>query len=388
MTARLFFYGNALDDMTRQHRGVTTDSPAGTRKMLNITRALRTADVRVVIVSMGRGRSDGSGRYHASRVCRIDGIPVIYGPMLHRRGLSELLTVAWLAWIAILLGFRFASARHLFYNQFSAYLPALAALRIMGKATVCDIEDGPVSSAISIASRSRGNAPPGLFSRLISSGALLACEALAEGTRIRPVICCYGAVKPSACPPKSPRSSQVVVMTGMFDDATGVALLEATFEALAEDEEASKSARFEFAGFGPRLTSLREAAERHKIHATFHGRLDAADYARLLARASIGLSLKAIEGPYANSTFPSKVIEYAENGLCVITTDISDVRAVLGNNALYLHADEPRQLVAHLRWASERPRDIAHLGQRACEHLQTTRGYQRVGEDLRAFLFK
>ena len=177
-------------------------------------------------------------------------------------------------------------------------------------------------------------------------------------------------------------------MTGMFDDATGADLLEATFPLVAEQGKAARLVRFEFAGFGPRLTSLQQAAERFNIDAIFHGRVDANDYAGLLARATIGLSLKAMSGPYANSTFPSKVIEYAENGLCVIATDISDVREVLGDNALYLGADDPLQLVTHLRWAAEQPRAIANLGQKACEHLQTTLGYTRVGEELRAFLFQ
>jgi glycosyltransferase involved in cell wall biosynthesis len=58
------------------------------------------------------------------------------------------------------------------------------------------------------------------------------------------------------------------------------------------------------------------------------------------------LALKLNTVALAETTFPSKVIEYAAAGMLVLTTDISDVRQVLGDGALYLQQDNALQLVS------------------------------------------
>lgn len=387
MKPTLFFYGNPIDDSIREWRAITSDSPAGTRKMVEVSRALRAANVRVVLVSMGRGRSNNSGRFDGVRLRRIGGGPVIYGPMLHLRGLSEALSLLWLAWTAFKLARRDPEARHLFYNQFTAYLPALFILRMMGRATFCDIEDGPVGAGERLNWGTRGNASPKLFARFISHGALLACTALAAKTAIRPVMPCYGAVDLTAPLTRQGGDKLVIIMSGMFDDATGVDLMEQAFARIASEQRNFAGLRFEFAGFGPRLASLEHSARQWGVDAVFHGRLGSSAYAELLGRGSIGLSLKAMSGPYAQTTFPSKVVEYAQHGLCVITTNISDVRQVLGEAALYLESDDPEQLLMHLRHASRVPHDIAALGRRARERVEDTLSYVRVGHRLREFLY-
>ena len=80
---RLYFICNALDDLTRLERGIVTDSPAASRKVFGLSKAMREVGVHVLVVSLGRGRQDGSGRYYRGKVCRVNGVPVIYLPFFH-----------------------------------------------------------------------------------------------------------------------------------------------------------------------------------------------------------------------------------------------------------------------------------------------------------------
>ena len=55
-----------------------------------------------------------------------------------------------------------------------------------------------------------------------------------------------------------------------------------------------------------------------------------------------------MNGTLADTTFPSKVIEYVSNELTLITTDISDVRAVLLSDPYYITNDDPIEIVGAL----------------------------------------
>jgi glycosyltransferase involved in cell wall biosynthesis len=390
MKPTLFFYCNALSDDQRLTRGIDTDSPAGTRKVVEIAHALQSVGVRVVIVSMGRGRADNTGTHHPPLATRLKGVPILYGPMVHRRYVSELFTLIWLAITAMRLAWRFRAARHLFYNQLTAYLPALVLLRTMRRATLCDIEDGRIGRAAESKLPTRGNAPPWLFSGLISHGAMLACSALNAATHIRPTMECYGAVFATGGEPRASGRDDgrlVVIMTGMFDDATGVDLLIEAFRGIEADPEPYRNLRFELSGFGPRLECVRNTVAKCDLDVIVHERLNDRDYARMLQRASIGLSLKAVAGPYANTTFPSKVIEYAQHRLCLIATDISDVRRLFGDVVRYVTADDPAQLLSHLRWANSHRQEVGAAGARLRSHVEQDLGYGRVGSALRQFIF-
>jgi glycosyltransferase involved in cell wall biosynthesis len=103
---------------------------------------------------------------------------------------------------------------------------------------------------------------------------------------------------------------------------------------------------FEITGKGPSLEGLTAlAAESGAPKVLVHGRTTDLQYREVLRRSDVGLALKPNTGALASTTFPSKVIEFAAEGLLVLTTDISDVHQVLGSGALYLTQDEPQMLI-------------------------------------------
>lgn len=386
MARQIFFYCNALDDRERHARAIVSDSPAATRKIVGICLALRSVGVRCTMVSMGRGKADGSGRYHRPHAARLEGVPVVYGPMSHRRMLSPLLSLLWLAAMAWRLRRR-RNAVHLFYNQLTAYLPALLCLRAAGCRTAVDIEDGPIDHATYRSAA--GDAPPALFARLIDGGALLACTALATGTRIRPVLPYYGTIDRIA-PPRADGGPDVdVIYPGYLARETGSELLAAALQLLhARDAALAQRLRVHVTGTGPGLDRMRElAATLNGPVVEVHGRLDRREYDRLIAGCDAGLSLKLRASGLSESTFPSKTIEFAQHGLTLVATDISDVRLLFGDTAAYVERDDPAELADALEWlvrSCGSARDRAEAAQRmVAERLAPA----AAGRKLERFLF-
>ena len=110
-------------------------------------------------------------------------------------------------------------------------------------------------------------------------------------------------------------------------------------------------------------------------------------YREVLRRCDVGLALKLNNGPLANTTFPSKVIEFAAAGLLVLTTDISDVRQVLGSGALYLTRDEPHALI-ELFESIVKDRPMANAcAQSGLQNVQTLCSPLSSGKAVANFIF-
>jgi glycosyltransferase involved in cell wall biosynthesis len=391
MMRRVYFYSNATGDDVRISRSIVSDSPAATRKVIGLCRALRTAGVKATIVSMGRGKIQRGGGYHPAQAGRLAGIPIVYGPMSHLPLLSQLLTMAWLLAVAARLARRRRGSVHLFYNQLTAFIPALVWLGLAGQRTFLDIEDGPVGGKERHATRF-GNGSSALYARLINGGALLACTALAAGTKIRPTMVYYGAAEPprpfEGAGRFEPAATMEVLFSGFLSTDTGAAaLIDAVERMRATEEPAFDSVRINIAGMGPSLPAFEPLAEGSRPHVRIFGRLDNREYRQLLRSCAVGLSLKRIGGNFAETTFPSKTVEYAENGLAIVATDISDVRLLFGGSALYVERDDPEQLVAHLLWAARNRAALAAKAAASQAIVREQLSFVNSGRALARFLF-
>jgi glycosyltransferase involved in cell wall biosynthesis len=178
-------------------------------------------------------------------------------------------------------------------------------------------------------------------------------------------------------------------MSGTLSNETGANLLIDTIRMMASSKTPGlKNIRFEITGKGESLDEFVKLARATVVpEIVVHGRLTDLDYAEVLNRADVGLSLKLNDGPYANTTFPSKVIEYAASGLLIVTTDISDVRTIFGGGALYLNQDNPLELIRHLEFIAANPNEvfmISEAGQRAVQEICSPK---LVGNKLQKFIF-
>lgn len=140
-------------------------------------------------------------------------------------------------------------------------------------------------------------------------------------------------------------------MGGTLCFDTGAELLIDTIRQLRRDAPPwAEKLRFEVTGKGVALEGLASLATEAGVpQVIVHGRTTDLQYREVLRRSDVGLALKLNTGLLANTTFPSKVIEFAAAGLLVLTTDISDVRQVLGAGAIYLTSNDPQELAALLK---------------------------------------
>lgn len=379
---------NALDDATRVERRITTDSPAASRKVFLMAHALRLAGVRPVVLSLGRGRADGSGDAFAAKACRVGGVPTIYAPFSHRRGFSELMSLFGL------LGPLRRLARHssrravIFYNRIPAYLLLLRAASRLGYRSFLDLEDGEVITGRSLKDH-LGRIVPAQFDRHCRDGVLLACSALEAMTTVRPVHCYYGTAVGDVDVPRWQTDQITCLMSGTLAPDTGAPLLiEAIRRLRSRQPDWADGLCFEVTGKGKSLAAFEElAAEPGLPRVRVHGRTSDARYLEILRGCEIGLALKPVGGPLADTTFPSKVIEFAGSGLLVLSTDISDVRRLLGDGARYLERNDPELLIERLAAIVSDQEAAAHCARRGRQATEHHCAPSRAGEELRQFLF-
>jgi glycosyltransferase involved in cell wall biosynthesis len=277
----------------------------------------------------------------------------------------------------------------LFYNQMPSYLLGLILARVLQFRTILDLEDGGINSSNwSSLVGVKSQVLSWFFDTFCSGGALLACSALESKTRLRPTYCCYGAYE--ACVPSSNQIFPVVVLLGgTISDNTGAHLLIAAIKKLREEAPSwATKIRFEISGKGDRLRQFQDLAEEiRQPVVVVHGRLTDDEYRQVLTRTHVGLALKPNSGLLAHTTFPSKVIEFASNGILVVSTDISDVRKIFADSALYLTEDNPLLLIEKLYWIvsnREEANNLALKGERVVAALCAP---EIVGKRLVSFVF-
>jgi glycosyltransferase involved in cell wall biosynthesis len=389
MAPRIIVVCNALDDRTRMHRAIVTDSPAASRKVFLMCRAMRLAGVRPIVLSLGRGKQDGSGRRFGAAVRRVDGVPVVYAPFCHRAVLSQLLSLVGPATLLWRLRRPAGDRTVLFYNAMTAYVPTLLLARVLGLRTVLDLEDGHVTAPGRTVASTIARLTGALFERLCTR-VLLACSALAKTTTLRPVACYYGTVESASAAAPWPKRGFTVLMGGTVSRDTGAAMLVDAIERLRAERPAwAEGLAIEVTGTGDSVDALRAwAGHPGWPRITVHGRTSDAQYRAILAGCQVGLALKPSSGPLAQTTFPSKVIELAGAGLLVLTTDISDVRAIFREDgAIYLDDESGMGLVNRLRWISEN-REAAHTAaQVGAQRVHERCDPALAGHSLRRFLF-
>jgi glycosyltransferase involved in cell wall biosynthesis len=276
----------------------------------------------------------------------------------------------------------------LVYNRLPAHVPALVCARLTGWRCFMDIEDGDTSAAEGPTARFMADLKARLFDALCSDGALLACSALQSQTRLSRSMCYYGVVDRRGPRTRLPVGPVRVLLGGTVEPATGATLL-ADAVALLRREQPAGAASLELVvtGAGSSLEDFRRLETSTVAPSVrVRERLNANEYAQVLSQCHVGLALKLSTGSYADTTFPSKVVEFASAGLLVVTTDISDVRRVLGAGAVYVTPETPRHL-ADILLRIARDRDelarIAEVGARAAASLCDP---VNAGQALAAFL--
>ncbi|GKW30685.1 hypothetical protein PEC331060_38630 [Pectobacterium carotovorum subsp. carotovorum] len=313
--------------------------------------ALADTDVHVDIVSMGRGKANGGFKFYNLKKIKNGNVNITYLPFTHIRFFSELLTFLYLAIItacSIAKG-GYSDKAVIFYNRLPAYILSLFVSVIFRAKRIIDIEDGEIVSNERKSLKNKVKSiVPWLYDTSCKDGAMLACSALSSMTKIEHTTCYYGTVSPVIRETTVFDKNKVsILLSGSLSEDTGAERLSNAIRLMRSDSQRWCNVQFEISGQGPSLQSFQDLMNGEGFPAVrVHGRLSNSDYHDLLVNCDVGLALKPIIGSLANTTFPSKVVEYANSGLLVISTDISDVRHVLGaDGAIFLSTDSEDEII-------------------------------------------
>ena len=118
----------------------------------------------------------------------------------------------------------------------------------------------------------------------------------------------------------------------------------------------------------------------------FRGKVSLDEYKRLLEISCVGLCLKLSSGDLHDSTFPSKVMEYASHSLLLISTPVSDVPQIFNGHAILLENDSAENLADALAWLVRNPEEAEQYAQSARNMVAERFSMETVGDRLLDFL--
>ena len=377
MSKSIFIMSNAFaHEEIKSLRQIDTDSPAESKKVCMMG-SLLSAKSTIYILSLGRGRPRNKLDWFVPSVFRDRRVVYIYAPFSNFKVLSYLVSFFYFSYI--LLRYRKNDNKTLiFYNRAYLYLFSLITGYFCNYKIFVDIEDGEISSRYSI--RRYTNF---VFDRLCK-GAILANKHLDCYTQLASTFVYYGVSKL--------RSRDVFVnneisflYSGTLEKDTGFDLYIEAIRILDKHYAGSKKLLFNVTGKLPRNFELFESSNP-LITVNFFGMLDHHGYKTLLCSSDVGLSLKLNAGLYADSTFPSKTVEYVSNNLLLVSTDISDVKEVFEDCALYLEEDCPVLLSEILIGITREIETCRLMSHNASRILNDKLSSHSVAKSLNSFL--
>jgi len=381
----VFYLCSALDEETKHLRSITTDSPAATKKVFGLCKALQVSGVDVCILSLGRGRQNGSGAYFSRSDKEVEGIRVCYAAFWHKAILTHFVTAFSMACL-LLRNSNQKNQSMLVYNRCWHYIPTLFVAKILRIRCFLDLEDGWVTTKQSL--------PQTLltlfFDWACSEGSLLACDSLAEQVKTDHVLTCYGIACQGKPKVRNWQGKRLhILLGGSLSEGTGALLF---IQAIALFRKKYPLSCHELhvvvVGFGEMANDLEcFAIDEADGMVEFRGSVSNDSYQKLLGESQIGLCLKLVSGPFHDSTFPSKVIELAAHELLLVSTAVSDVPKLFSSgNALLLPEETPEALADALYWAVNHRTEAALMARRGRENIVRCCSPEKVGSDLVDFL--
>jgi glycosyltransferase involved in cell wall biosynthesis len=363
--------------------------PAVRNKVLGVCSAIQAAGGRAVLVSPLAPRS-AVGLARPLRVARVGRLPSIQVLSRGKRGLHRLVQLVTLAVAALRLVRRQDIV--ILYNFFPEYLLAALCLRIRGTRCVIDIEDAPRKDETS--GRGLMNRwSYRLLRRIVDRRALIVSDALARQLNLDRYLPVYG-VASYFTPPidRLPLFSDPTIrinLGGAVWKETGGALFADALRILARDH-GSRPLHFFVTGhiakgLFDRLPELVNATQALRLEIAED--LDFDSYRALLDTIDVGLCLKLPSHSIGQTTFPSKVVEIAANGILLVTTPVSDVPLIFDDDcAAMLASEDPAELAALLASLPDRREEMAARAGAGRQRVTDRLSGAAVGRALRTFL--
>jgi glycosyltransferase involved in cell wall biosynthesis len=288
-----------------------------------------------------------------------------------------ILSLGWITW-----RHRNTIGSTVFYNAMPHYVLALFMARLTGMRCVLDLEDG-------LREEVRGFTN-GVYRFLqsvwdrCSDAAMVANVSLRNQIKTRPAYPYYGVAQQIPVHRLWDGKLQAL-FSGHLSIDTGVEnLLEALCKLKEIAPHASSGIRIVAVGDGNLAGRMRSAASNElKDILEFRGRVTDSEYQELLRTSHIGLCLKMPNYSMGQTTFPSKVIEFASWGLLVVSYRVSDVPLLFPENgAILLKETTPYELASALKQIVEATSEAHERAEAGRGAIAVRLNPQRVARDL------
>lgn len=384
------YLSNAIDESIKTARHITTDSPAATNKVLGLAGAMRQAGVRCIVLSLGRGHQTGSGDQHRPVARRFNHVAMLYCAFWQLPILTHVVTMISLAfWMGRLIR-RHPGLTVLAYNRSWHYVPALMFARLLRTRTFLDLEDGYTVDGRGRLRQLKNTLTRTVFNWLCPDGALLANASLVAQLAHPSPLVCYGVVESEGRPQQDWRMSKLqILFSGTLLEEVGSHLLLVALNILREHQPSLvQQLRFVVTGKGPCAEAFRSFSAEAPEWLCFREALPREAYRDTLRSSHIGLSLRLTAFEMGETTFPSKVVEFAQHGLLVLTTRASDVPILFGDAALYLDEETPEALAFLLASLPERRTGLKAMAVQGREKVIRSCNPETVGQALKFLLTK
>ena len=375
---------NAIDETTRWHRQITTDSPAATNKVLAIANALRLAGIRCTVLSLGRGRQNRTGRWYASEARLSGKSSIIYCAFIHLPLLTHVVTAISLIILVRHLVRNSANVTLLSYNRAYHHIPALILARFLKVRSFLDLEDGYTLDGNGLIRDVKNKITRCLFRWLCPHGVMVANSGLARQLDRTPGLVCYGVALNEILPNQDWRSARLqVLFSGTLLEEVGCKLLMGAVEILRGQQPGLvRELHFVVTGKGPYASAFRALAAQAPDWVTFGESLSRGAYLEAISSCHIGLSLRLAAHEMSATTFPSKVVEYAQYGLLVVSTRSSDVPLLFGDDALYLEDETASALAVMLAGLPHRRDELCNIANRGRARVLLRCSPETVGAEI------
>ncbi len=370
----VFYVCNAIDDQLKFQRSILTDSPAATGKVLAISRAIQNAGGQVIILSLGRGKQNGSRTYFKSRTSVSEDVTFSYAAFFNFAALTHLVTMFSLMvqFIRLYIENKANNPSIIFYNRSYHYILVALTAKLFRMSCFIDLEDGFNDSESSKIRRVYNRLTKKLFNRICSAGAVIATSHLASQLEHKKVLVCYGVTESIENKSINWSAEKLrVIFSGTLLEEVGSQLLIDAIKILKADYcREFEKLFFVVTGKGPYAENFSNFAVENPGHVSFGKSLPLDVYTKLLRECHVGISLRLSSFEMSKTTFPSKVIEYANNGLVVLSTQSPDISNIFGNSAIYLE-DETAESLAKL--IASLPNRVPELAEKSLHGMRLVR---------------
>lgn len=341
---------HAVDELLKNERAITTDSAAAANKVFGVCLAMRKANLSCTMLSCGRGRQNGSGSWHSQQLKRYKGVASMYASFYQFPLLTHLVTMLSLVLLLFTLLKKHPGANVLVYNRSYHYLPAILLARLMNSSLFLDLEDGYINDSNGGLKSIKNSITRKLFDFLCPSGALLAASSLQIQVKSAHILVCYGVASTLHDPNQDWASPKLRILFGgtLLEEVGSQLFLDALVIASAKHLDLSQYLEVIVTGKGPWEDAFTEFTRKNPSLMTFAKDLSAIKYTEVLRSCHVGLSLRLSKFEMGATTFPSKVIEYASNGLLLLSTRVGDVPRLLGDEAVFLEHETSEALAEQL----------------------------------------